>query len=152
MHPTATPETHFSRLMLLAIIWGLLALLLGLADGFTVPFKAKFTPFLKDKARHGRGYSTKMAAQDEEGYLTWLSKKVERAQRPRFIQFARARLTKDFAVLLMRTSYQVRRSIQIFISCDGCCCRGHGCTGFWAGLLFYFFYTSLHPFTGTSRQ
>lgn len=47
------------------------------------------------------------ADQDDEGYLTWLSKKVERAQRPPFVKIARARLTRDFAVLLMRTSYQV---------------------------------------------
>ena len=44
---------------------------------------------------------------DDEGYLSWLSKKVERAQRPPFVKIARARLTRDFAVLLMRSSYQV---------------------------------------------
>lgn len=44
---------------------------------------------------------------DDEGYVSWLSKKVERAQRPPFVKIARARLTRDFAVLLMRSSYQV---------------------------------------------
>ncbi|CAM9135963.1 unnamed protein product [Ascophyllum nodosum] len=43
----------------------------------------------------------------EEGYLTWLSKRIERSQRPPFIKIPRAKMTRDFAVLLMRSSYQV---------------------------------------------
>ena len=44
---------------------------------------------------------------DEGSYLSWLAGKVDRARRPAFVSIARARLQRDFAVLLMRTSYQV---------------------------------------------
>lgn len=44
---------------------------------------------------------------DEQGYLVWLSRKIERSQRPPPVKIRRAGLSKNFAVLLMRTSYQV---------------------------------------------
>lgn len=97
-------------LMMLTLLlpWCLLAVL-SLTDGFVSVFQSP----VKSSVRCGRG-SAKMAA--EEGYLSWLSKKVERAQRPPFVKIARARLTRDFAVLLMRTSYQVRRFIELALS------------------------------------
>eukprot|EP00903_Cladosiphon_okamuranus_P009698 g9226.t1 len=44
---------------------------------------------------------------DDGSYLSWLAGKVDRARRPAFVSLARARMQRDFAVLLMRTSYQV---------------------------------------------
>lgn len=44
-------------------------------------------------------------------YVSWLTQKIERARRPPFVKIARARLQRDFAVLLMRSSYQVRDAV-----------------------------------------
>lgn len=76
---------------------------LALADGFMAPLRVKC------KARQIGGGPTRMGADvPEEPYLTWLTKKVDRARRPKFVSIARARMQKDFAVLLMRSSYQVQ--------------------------------------------
>lgn len=82
---------------------GMLALA-ALADGFMAP--------LRSSCRVNHGVGLKMGADsssgnDEGSYLSWLAGKVDRARRPAFVTIARARLQRDFAVLLMRTSYQV---------------------------------------------
>lgn len=89
--------------VVLSLLWGVGALV-SLADGFTVPFSLATRPRVRN--RQGRA---SMAA--EEGYLSWLATKVDRARRPPFVKIARARLTRDFAVLLMRSSYQVRAHV-----------------------------------------
>lgn len=91
------------QIMVTFRVCGLLALV-ALADGFVAPLRSSRT------GTHGAGLQ--MGADDgsnnEEGsYLSWLAGKVDRARRPAFVNIARARLQRDFAVLLMRTSYQV---------------------------------------------
>lgn len=78
-----------------------LLIVLPLTDGFIT----RSGLAIEQKPRHRRG-CVRMVG---EGYMTWLSKQIELAQRPPFVKFTRARITRDFAVLLMRTSYQVLR-------------------------------------------
>ena len=99
-----TQQTNAVMLTLL-VLWSLLALI-STTDGFM----ATKIPRVELRSRRGQGSARMAADLDDEGYLSWLSKKVERAQRPPFVKIARARLTRDFAVLLMRSSYQVRCS------------------------------------------
>ena len=73
---------------------------LPLADGFVSP--------LKVSCKRQSNLGLRMAADEDESYLSWLTHKVDRARRPKFVSIARARLQKDFAVLLMRSSYQVK--------------------------------------------
>ncbi|CAM9535452.1 unnamed protein product [Choristocarpus tenellus] len=47
------------------------------------------------------------SAQEEPTYLDWLSRKIELSRRPEPVKINRPRLIRDFAVLLMRSSYQV---------------------------------------------
>lgn len=74
----------------------------ALADGFVVPLSLAANSASKSE----RGQALNMNTQDE-GYVSWLTHKVERARRPPFVKIARPRLQRDFAVLLMRSSYQV---------------------------------------------
>lgn len=78
-----------------------LLVILPLTDGFITRSRLA----IEQRPRHRRG-CVRMVG---EGYMTWLAKRIELAQRPPFVKFTRARITRDFAVLLMRTSYQVLR-------------------------------------------
>ncbi|CAM9397113.1 unnamed protein product [Scytosiphon promiscuus] len=86
--------------MAVSLLCGMLALL-ALADGFVAPVSVASNTASKSQ----RGQALNMNAEDE-GYVSWLTHKVERARRPPFVKIARPRLQRDFAVLLMRSSYQ----------------------------------------------
>lgn len=93
--------------------------LLALADGFMVaPIKlltsssGSWRSCCRQRS-HGRVLTTRMVQNDDDSYISWLTHKVERARRPPFVKIARARLQRDFAVLLMRSSYQVRSQLGI---------------------------------------
>ncbi|CAN0529117.1 unnamed protein product, partial [Ectocarpus sp. 12 AP-2014] len=75
----------------------LFALAFASSAGFVVPPPCH--------SKRGRGHMM-MASDQQEGYVSWLTQKIERARRPPFVKIARARLQRDFAVLLMRSSYQ----------------------------------------------
>ncbi len=77
---------------------------LALADGFVAPLRVKCNAW-----QIGRGPTLMgLDVPGDEPYMTWLTKKVDRARRPKFVSIARARMQRDFAVLLMRSSYQVQ--------------------------------------------
>lgn len=81
------------------VLWSCVALF-SLVDGFTTTLSFHS----RARVHHGQG-NVEMTA--EEGYLNWLSKKVQKAQRPPYVKISRPKLSRDFAVLLMRSSYQV---------------------------------------------
>lgn len=87
--------------MITALVCGLLALV-ALADGFMAPLRSP------SRGNHDIGLKMGAESNGEGSYVSWLAGKVERARRPAFVKIARARLQRDFAVLLMRSSYQVR--------------------------------------------
>lgn len=100
-----------SHVMRSAWLWGCLTLL-HVADGFTINVSPTATPPNRGVEN---SYAIKMTVAQDGGqggssYLTWLSSKVEKSRRPQVVKFRRPRLTRDFAVLLMRSSYQVCRS------------------------------------------
>ncbi|CAM9650230.1 unnamed protein product [Ectocarpus sp. 6 AP-2014] len=77
----------------------LFALAFASSAGFMVPVPPTC------HSKRGRGHMM-TASDQQEGYVSWLTQKIERARRPPFVKIARARLQRDFAVLLMRSSYQ----------------------------------------------
>lgn len=87
-----------------SLLCGMLVLL-ALADGFVAPVSLASS----SASNSQRGRALNMNAEDE-GYVSWLTHKVERARRPPFVKIARPRLQRDFAVLLMRSSYQVTKA------------------------------------------
>ncbi|CAM9280967.1 unnamed protein product [Pylaiella littoralis] len=87
------------------VLCGMLALL-AIADGFMVAPIKLLTSSSSSSSSRSRCRLRMDSGQDDEGYISWLTHKVERARRPPFVKIARARLQRDFAVLLMRSSYQ----------------------------------------------
>lgn len=92
MNPAMFPTLH-------VVLWSCIAFF-SLADGFATNLRFPS----RARVRYGQN-NLEMAA--DEGYLNWLSKKVQRAQRPPYVKIRRPTLSRDFAVLLMRSSYQV---------------------------------------------
>lgn len=89
--------------MVMVRVCGLLALV-SLTDGFMAQLSGSCRV---KNPEVGLKMGADSGSSDEGSYLSWLAGKVDRARRPAFVKIARARLQRDFAVLLMRSSYQV---------------------------------------------
>lgn len=96
--------------------------LVACAYGFAPGCSPLARPQSSRDGRRGRGTFEMATAADEQGYLSWLSDKIEKYNRLPPVQIRRARLNRDFAVLLMRSSYQVNMTVMknIHVWAQGC--------------------------------